>query len=398
MTDPQTAAINRATALFSATFSHAPTIAVAAPGRVNLIGEHVDYNDGFVFPLALEKNTYILASPSPDNLCHVVSEKFPAQVATFAPGDSPVEEGAPKWTAYLKGMTALYERNNIPVQPFQAVVVSDVPLGGGLSSSAALEMATGVLLEALNGETVDPSKRALMGQECEQQFAGVPCGIMDQLISSRGVAGHALLIDCRTLDVEAVPLDDPEVCVVIANSKVTHELSGSEYPTRRKQCAEAARVIAEKYGDYITHLRDCDMGMLENVRDTLDQVTYQRAKHAIEEDVRTLEAKKCLIEGDLVTVGVLMYKSHASLRDLFEVSTTEIDHLVEIARGVDGVYGSRITGGGFGGCTVSLVKKSAVKDLFDAFEKQYPVVSGGVMADVFDTRPGVGARNLSHLL
>lgn len=391
--------VTRAKALFEKTFASTPKVAVAAPGRVNLIGEHVDYNDGFVFPLALEKNTYIVGSIASGDECAVAAEAFPGVIAKFSPGDSPAAEDLPPWARYLKGMTALYTRNSCQVRPFNAAVVTDVPLGGGLSSSASLEMATGMLIEQLGDFHVDPTKRALMGQACEHEFAKVPCGIMDQLISSRGEAGRALLIDCRSLEVIPVPLEDPEVVIVVANSRAAHELSGSEYPMRRRQCADAAKKMADEYPDKkITHLRDCDLGMLESVKGKLDEETVKRARHAIEEDLRTLEAKKCLEAGDLKRCGELMFKSHASLRDLFEVSTKEIDTLVEIARGVDGVYGSRITGGGFGGCTVTLVKKDSVDALFKAFKDNYPEYSDGIEKHVFATRAGSGARALNEVL
>lgn len=393
------AAVSRALALFEEAFSTAPTIAVAAPGRVNLIGEHVDYNDGFVFPLALEKNTYVVGARSDSSLCEVVAEHFPDTIASFEAGDTPPDESTPGWARYLKGMTALYARNGHPVSAFRAAIVSDVPLGSGLSSSAALEMATAVLIEQLADLQVDASDRAKMGQMCEHEFAGVPCGIMDQLISSRGQAGRALLIDCRSLQVTPVPLDDPEAVIVVANSKVTHQLSGSEYPTRRAQCAEAAAAIAEMYPDEkITHLRDCTLEQLESVKEHISEETERRARHAIAEDRRTLEAKKCLEQGNLDKTGKLMYESHVSLRDLFEVSTTEIDALVEIAMEVPGVYGSRITGGGFGGCTVTLVRKDAVDELVQAIEDKYQEHNNGVAAAVFVTRAGPGARVVSELL
>lgn len=394
-------AIRTAVRLFRTTFSDSPTVAGAAPGRVNLIGEHVDYNDGFVFPLALQKNTYIVAAPqkSSSMKCEVISDAYPNEIATFTPGDSPLEASAPNWISYVKGMTALYQRNIHPVTPFRAAIVSTVPQGGGLGSSAALEMATAIILEVLADLTVDLSERAKMGQSCEHEFAGVPCGIMDQLISSRAIVSHALLIDCRSLEATPVPLDDPDTVIVIANSRVAHELSGSEYLTRSRQCDEAAAAIAAHFPDqHITHLRDCTEEMLQAVESNLQEVTAKRALHVICEDKRTLEAKDCLENGDLERVGTLMHASHVSLRDLFEVSTTEIDALVDIAMSINGVYGSRITGGGFGGCTVTLVRKGSVEELVAAFHFRYPEVSGGVMADVFVTQAGGGARNLTDLI
>lgn len=346
-------------------------------------------------------NTYIVGcvAPNEENVCRVVAEAFPGSVATFEPTDAPADASVPKWARYLKGMAAMYSRKGFSVPPFYAAVVSDVPLGSGLSSSAALEMATGVLIEQLGSHTVDPADRALMGQSCEHEFAGVPCGIMDQLISSKGQAGRALLIDCRSLECVPVPLDDPNVVIVIANSNVAHELSGSEYPTRRKQCAEAARVIAAEFpGSRITHLRDASLDQLKAVNGKLDAETARRAFHVISEDQRTHAAQRALEARNFNEVGKLMHESHVSLRDLFEVSTKEIDALVEIAMTVDGVYGSRITGGGFGGCTVSLVKKDAVEKLMKAIDEQYPGKSGGNKATVFVTNAGRGARALNHLV
>lgn len=387
--------------LFRSTFKSEPTVAGASPGRVNLIGEHVDYNDGFVFPLALEKNTYMVAAPqlSTSKQCEVISDAYPGEIAKFTPGDSPMEKSAPKWASYIKGMTALYARNKHTVMPFRAAIVSCVPQGGGLSSSAALEMTTAVTLEALADLNVSLNERARMGQTCEHEFAGVQCGIMDQLISSRATAGRALLIDCRSLEATPVPLDHRDAVIVIANSNVTHELSSSAYSTRRHQCYEAAAAIAEKFPEgNVTHLRDCTEDMLKDVAAGLEEETVKRALHVIQENMRTLEAKDCLEKGNLHRVGKLMVSSHESLRDLFEVSTKEIDALVDIAMSVDGVYGSRITGGGFGGCTVSLVHKDSVQKLVEAFHEQYPPVSGGLSADVFATQAGRGARVLTDLL
>lgn len=395
------AGVTLANKLFRDSFAADPTVAVAAPGRVNLIGEHVDYNDGFVFPFALLKSTYIVASPQPPPVthCEVISNAYVDGTVKFSPGDSPLESSAPKWTAYIKGMTAIYARNGFNVVPFRAAIVSSVPRGGGLSSSAALEMATAVMIEKLGNLQVDPNHRAKMGQSCEHEFVGVPCGIMDQLISSRASSGHALLIDCRSLDVTPVPMNHPDAVLVIANSRVAHELSGSEYSSRRKQCYDASEAIAKHFPDSeVKHLRDCTLDMLSVVEESLDKETVKRARHVIEEDERTLQAKEHLENGRLAEVGQLMYKSHVSLRDLYQVSTKEIDALVDIAMSVEGVYGSRITGGGFGGCTVTLVHKDSVETLTKAFEEQYPSHNRGLHATVFATKPGPGARVLTHML
>lgn len=258
-------------------------------------------------------------------------------------------------------------------------------------------MSTGAFLEALTSKPLDATERALRGQATEHEYAKVPCGIMDQLISSRATAGSALLIDCRSHEVTPVPLSDPSVVIVVTNSHVEHDLSGSEYPERRDSCKAAVKAIAAKHGSEekpVKALRDATLDMLASVSDDLDPKTRARAHHVISEDVRTQEARKALEAGDFVTVGRLMGESHASLRDDYEVSVHEIDALVEIACKVDGVFGSRITGGGFGGCTVSLAKREAVDALLAAVEAEYPAASGGVKATCFVTRAGAGARVL----
>lgn len=405
--DADAAGVARATALFSKTYDGArPTAAAAAPGRVNLIGEHTDYNDGWVFPLALEKSTYMVGarrSGGAGTKSRVVCEAFEGDVVEFdVAGDVAPLSGDRKWANYVVGMVAMYVRaaeksggEGIPA--FDAAFVSDVPIGGGVSSSAALEMSTGAFLEALTSCPVDATERALRGQATEHEYAKVPCGIMDQLISSRATAGSALLIDCRSHDVAPVPLSDPSVVIVVTNSHVEHDLSGSEYPERRESCTAAVKAIAAKHASEekpVKALRDATLGMLASVSDDLDPKTRARAHHVISEDVRTQEARKALEAGDFTTVGRLMVESHASLRDDYEVSVPEIDALVEIACKVDGVFGSRITGGGFGGCTVSLAKREAVDALLAAVEAEYPAASGGVKATCFVTRAGAGARQL----
>jgi len=266
-----------------------------------------------------------------------------------------------------------------------------------LLSSPSPQMSTGAFLEALTSSPVDATERALRGQATEHEYAKVPCGIMDQLISSRATAGSALLIDCRSHEVAPVPLSDPSVVIVVTNSHVEHDLSGSEYPERRQACTTAVKAIAAKHGsdaEPIKALRDATLDMLADVAGDLDDTTRARAHHVISEDVRTQAARKALEAGDFETVGRLMGESHASLRDDYQVSVPEIDALVDIATNVDGVYGSRITGGGFGGCTVSLTKRDAVDALLAAVEAEYPKASGGTKATCFVTRAGAGARVL----
>lgn len=346
----------KARRVFSEKFGGDPEIAVFSPGRVNLIGEHTDYNAGYVLPMALPLITVIVGSRRDDEkICLVTTAEGadePHKVEFVAPSrDNPLVPGTPKWANYPKGVIQHYRAG--PVPGFNAVIATSVPLGGGLSSSASLEVATYTFLQQLCPDDGDVVQKALTCQKAEHTFPGVPCGIMDQFISVMGREGYALLIDCRSLEATPFPLTDPELSVLITNSNVRHELTGSEYPTRRKQCEEAARVLNKEA------LRDASMEELEAKKENLSEVCYKRARHVITEIERTAKAAQALKKGDYKLFGKLMVESHISLRDDYEVSCPELDELVTIALEVPGVYGSRMTGGGFGGCTVTLLETSA---------------------------------------
>jgi galactokinase len=306
----------------------------------------------------------------------------------------------PKWGNYIKGIVQQFKTRGWPVSGFNAAIASTIPLGGGVSSSAALEVATVTLLAELASPkiVIDPVERAKIGKASSNTFIGVPCGIMDQLISSTGKANFAMLIDCRSLSLEPIPLSDPSVRIVISNTNVKHELEGSEYSVRKDHCFLAVDAIKKMFPKEtkITHLRDCTMEQLEAARGTMKPETYKRAKHVIGEDIRTMNAVKAFKAGDYKTVGENIYGSHASLRDDYEVSCEELDHLVEIARTVPGVYGSRMMGGGFGGCTVTLVKAEAVDALIKKIDEEYPKKTGGkYKASSFVSLAGEGAGVLS---
>ncbi|XP_022313681.1 galactokinase-like [Crassostrea virginica] len=361
--------VNRAKTAFVEKFGCEPQCAAYGPGRVNLIGEHTDYNEGFVFPMALPQVTVLVGKRSEGNMCRVLtlaeSVDDPKFVEFPVPSaESPLTPGSPKWANYVKGVVANYIGS---VVPFEAVVVSSVPLGGGVSSSASLEVATYTFLDVLTSGGADVSKKdkALACQKAEHQYAGMPCGIMDQFISVMGQEGHALLIDCRSMEAQLVPMNDPNVVVLVTNSNVKHELTGSEYPTRKRQCEVAAQVMGKK------SLREATMKDLEEFKDKLEDVMYRRARHVIGEILRTEEAAKCLELGDYTRFGKLMVESHDALRDDYEVSCPELDELVVAAMEVEGVYGSRMTGGGFGGCTVTLLKKGAVEKAIQHIQKRY---------------------------
>ncbi|KAK6177578.1 hypothetical protein SNE40_015652 [Patella caerulea] len=362
--------VQQASAGFKKQFGAEPQVAARAPGRVNLIGEHTDYNDGYVFPMALPLVTVVVGRKIEGNVCRVSTLEQSANgscVVEFQvpSADSPLKPGAPKWANYVKGVVAKFIGT---VPAFEATIVTSVPLGGGVSSSASLEVATYTFLENLVGgpdPNIKPSQKAVACQMAEHEFAGMPCGIMDQYIAVMGKKGHALLIDCRSLEVKLVPLSNPEVVVLIINSNVKHELTGSEYPTRRRQCETTAKLMGKQ------SLRDASEQDLEDFKDKLDMETYRRIRHVITEISRTGEAAKALENNEYKKFGQLMVQSHNSLRDDYEVSCPELDELVEAAMEVDGVYGSRMTGGGFGGCTVSLVKRESVNKLIDHVQSRY---------------------------
>eukprot|EP01113_Clastostelium_recurvatum_P027958 TRINITY_DN3388_c0_g1_i3.p1 TRINITY_DN3388_c0_g1~~TRINITY_DN3388_c0_g1_i3.p1 ORF type:complete len:392 (-),score=102.14 TRINITY_DN3388_c0_g1_i3:218-1393(-) len=389
-------ALQRARSLFSSRFQREPSVAVAAPGRVNLIGEHTDYNDGFVMPLALsDKVCTVVGAKNNTNTVRVVTESFSEDNYTEFPA-SVVGAGAskePKWCNYVKGVVLqFFKGGDASFEGFDLALVSDVPLGGGLSSSAALEVATYTFLEQLTGRTGDKKHKALLCQAAEH-WLGMPCGIMDQFISVMGRAGHVLLLDCRSQEETHVPFTDPNVILLVTNSNVKHELTGGEYASRRSQCYEAVDVVKKRHPD-VKALRDVSKAQLDEASSDLSPVSLRRARHVVGEDARTLQAAEALKRGDYETVGKLMVESHNSLRDDFEVSCVELDLLVELALQVPGVLGSRMTGGGFGGCTVTLLRASALDELVAHLTKGYKDKTGKTPT-CFPTVPGDGARVLT---
>jgi galactokinase len=376
--------------------SHDPQYVVMAPGRVNLIGEHTDYNGGYVLPMAIERYVVIAAAKSTDHrneagqpIAWVYSENKNHAASLQVSGN--IIPGPATWSSYMQGVVAGFVARGWAVPPFEAVIRSTVPLGGGLSSSAALEVATATLLEAMLGLSLEPVQKALLCQEAEHKFAGVPCGIMDQFSSTLCTADHLMLLDCQSQEVKLVPFTAPDMTVLIANSNVKHELTGGEYAQRRAQCEAAAKTLG------VATLRDATVQQLESARDRLGDVNYRRARHVIGEIDRTVKAVQAISAGRWSEVGQLMYASHDSLRDDYEVSCEELDLLVALAQEIGpdgGMIGSRMTGGGFGGCTVSLVKTgSAAKiaqTLHDRYQKQT-----GIEPAVFTSRPAQGARSFS---
>jgi galactokinase len=343
---------------FASRLSGEPTAVVRAPGRVNLIGEHTDYNDGFVLPMAIDRAVWIALRPSPDQEIRVHSLEFD-ETRTFTieevrDKDSSREDAG--WIEYLKGIAWAMQEAGYTLRAWEGVLAGDVPIGAGLSSSAALEMATLRAFTLISELPWDAVAMAKLGQRAENKWVGVNCGIMDQMISSAGKAGHALLIDCRSLETQLVPLP-PGTVAVVMDTATRRELADSAYNERRAQCEAAAQFFG------VPALRDVSLVHFEARADELDALTCRRARHVITENERTLQASHSMREGDAVKLGRLMNESHQSLRDDFEVSSEALNTMVEYARRTDGCYGARLTGAGFGGCAVALVRA----DKADAF-------------------------------
>ena len=353
---------------FEAAFDSQPDVLVQAPGRVNLIGEHTDYNEGFVFPAAIDRWVVVTAQPRTDKLVRIRSTMHEETVEFMA---DDVLESDGTWSDYPRGVVQEFQKLGHTLCGFDAAVVGNVPMASGLSSSAAVEMAIGKALMELNGIEITGPDLALLGQRAENTFVGVNCGIMDQFISANGKADHALFLDCRDLSYELVPLVGEDVRIVICNSGVTRGLTDSAYNERRSACESGASHLALATGTEIRALRDVSLEMLEAYRGALSETVLNRCHHVITENERTLQAVELLKVGNLAGFGKLMAASHASLRDDYEVSGKELDLLVEIAQGVPGVLGARMTGAGFGGCTVNLVESQAVDALMDAVNARY---------------------------
>ncbi len=379
--------------VFVERFGRAPRWLAAAPGRVNLIGEHTDYNGGYVLPLAIDRQVVIAAAPAAADSGRVRAYSAALNASVDIRLDGSEVPGEPGWANYLRGVVSAFGERALVLPPLDLAIVSDVPLGGGLSSSAALEVAMATLLEAVTGAVLEPRDKARICRQAEHDFAGVPCGLMDQLASVMGDEAGALLIDCRFEAVRVVPFADPEVSVLICNTNVKHALADGAYARRRTECTEAARQLG------VSSLRDATPAMVEAAGGLLDPAIQRRARHVTTENLRTLAAAAHLEAGEFVEVGALMYESHRSLRDDFEVSSFELDTLVDVAREIGaagGVLGARMTGGGFGGCTVTLVRTAQVGTAAETLSREYRDRTG--QSDTsFISRPARGAHMLDPL-
>lgn len=377
---------------FQELFGNAPHVIVRAPGRVNLIGEHTDYNDGFVFPAAIERSIWMAASPRPDGQIRAYALNFD-QSSTFSlENHTSTQAPTEKWSNYLRAMVWVLQQEGYALTGMNVVTYGTVPIGSGLSSSASLLVAGGLLLSSIIGEQIDPVRLALLAQRAEREFVGVNVGIMDQFISSLGKRNHALFIDTRTLEFEPVPLPASGFQIVIADTNKQRGLVDSEYNTRRAECEQAVVLLQSALPEIIA-LRDVSPEDFERHAHLLPTTVQKRARHVVTEDARVLESITALKSGDLDRFGELMNASHESLKDDYQVSCPELDALVVASRSIEGVYGSRMTGAGFGGCTVSLVADEAVEE----FQKRVPNLyhqAAGLQTTILITKAEQGAERL----
>lgn len=376
-------------ALFNTHFGKAPTLVVRAPGRVNLIGEHTDYNDGFVLPAAIDRATYIAAAPRDDRRVKVVALDL-NETDEFAI-DQIEQSGIRPWSNYIRGMVRALLAAGHVLNGADMVVGSSVPRGAGLSSSAALEVATGYVFQLFYNLNILGEELALMAQATENHFVGVNCGIMDQFIVTLGQANHALLIDCRDLSYQAVSVPT-NASIVICDSHIERSLAASAYNQRRAECEQAVAILGTVLPG-IKALRDVSSQQLQQHGHLLSPVVLQRARHVVSENERVLSGVAALQAGNVAEFGRLMNASHASMRDDYHVSIPDMDALVAAAQRVSGCYGSRLTGAGFGGCTVSLVENSAVERFRHEVAAAY-LAATGRSASIYVTHAADGVGRI----
>jgi galactokinase len=358
-----------------------------APGRVNLIGEHTDYNEGFVMPAALNLATFVAAAPWPDRRLRVHSLALAASTEFDLDDRWPASRR--DWSDYVRGVAVMLERSGHRLSGADLMVGGDLPMGAGLSASAALEVAVGYALLNISSISIDLNHLAICCQRAENEFVGMRCGIMDQFISCFGIAGHALLLDCRSLEARPVGID-PRARLVICNTMVRHELASGEYNLRRQDCERVVALLSRPLGG-IKALRDVTAAQLAHYAALLPEVTFRRCRHVITENMRVLGAAAALEAGNIVECGRLMNESHVSMRDDYEISCPELNLMVELAQGIGDVFGSRMTGGGFGGCTVSLVAADGVERFISIVGNAYRDATG-LTPSIFpcSAAPGVG--------
>ncbi len=386
------------TSTFRQRFGKEPTFIALAPGRVNILGEHVDFNDGFVLPAAIDRATYVAFSPADDpaERCTLVAADL-GEEASFTLASIATKTGAdgsplPEWALYPAGVAWVLEGEGLPVCPINAVFASNVPQGSGLSSSASIEMAFAIAWQAAGERwSLSPMQHALLGQQVENKYVGVNCGIMDQFASASGVADKLLLLDCRSLEWQTLPVPE-DVAIVIADTSVRRKLTDGAYNQRRQACEDAVKILSTHLPN-VKALRDVSVDDFNRLSDQLPGLVEKRARHVVEEIERSQRAIPLLEQGNIREFGQIMNECHTSLRDLYEVSIPELNTMVEIAQGLPGCFGARLTGAGFGGCTANLVEKAAAQAFAAELARQYEAQTG-LKPEIYICRASDGARLL----
>jgi len=388
----------KAITAFEAHFETVPEIITRAPGRVNIIGEHTDYNHGFVLPMAIEQETLIAARQRDDTTINAFAANL--ERTTQADIAQPLRQPEEPWIDYILGVVDELAKLEKPLHGADLMIIGDVPIGCGLSSSASLEMAALKLFETMGNFKIESPEAPKLGQRVENHFLGLSSGIMDQFISRMGKQGHALFLDCRSMDFDHIPVAFPNAIFVIANTCVARGLTSSKYNERVDECRQAVEIMnqgAMDKADLIhgthTHLRDFTMDDLQACRETMPDVPFRRARHVITEDLRTKAACEAMRAGDVTALGEHMTASDLSLRDDYEVTSTELDTMTEIARAIPGCHGARMTGAGFGGCTINLIDAERIESFSQRLMAEYETRTN-LKGEVFVSLPAAGASRV----
>ncbi|GAA4459968.1 galactokinase [Nibrella saemangeumensis] len=365
--------LNQLSSLYQERFQSTPPILICSPGRVNLIGEHTDYNEGFVLPAAIDKAIYAAVGSRNDNQLHFIAHDLNETYEGTVDGFTRSEQG---WPNYLLGVIDQLQLAGHRVGGFNCIFGGTIPIGSGMSSSAALENTTGFALNELFNLGIDKMTLIKMSQAAEHKFVGVKVGIMDMFASMMGKAGHAIKLDCRSLDYAYAPLRMEGIRIVLCDTRVSHSLASSEYNTRRAECEAGVRILQGFYGESIRSLRDVTMEMLDKHLKDTEPLLYRRCAYVVQENQRLLDGYEDLERGDVAAFGQRMYGSHEGLSKMYEVSCPELDIMVDIARPHHGVLGARMMGGGFGGCTINLVQEADLAHFQQTITEQYQAKTG----------------------
>ncbi|PIW12412.1 MAG: galactokinase [Candidatus Infernicultor aquiphilus] len=385
--------LNKLGKIFNEKFTNTSLVkgAFSAPGRVNLIGEHTDYNEGFVLPMAIEREIIMLGQLRNDRLVQVFDLAYKAETKFSLDNLFPSKKDT--WANYLMGVVDEIQKTGYILQGANIIFISNIPQKAGLSSSAALEIVTALTMAELNLLKIEPVKMARLCQQAENNFVGVACGIMDQYVSRLGRKDNVLFIDCRTNNYELIPFRDSNYQIVICDSKIRRDLINSEYNKRREECKKATEFFTHRFGHKVQALRDVTIEEFKQYQEQLPETIARRARHVILENDRVQASKKAIEAGDYITFGQLMIESHQSLKVDYEVSCEELDLLVDLALKQEGVLGARMTGAGFGGCTVNLLKREKVNIFKKTIQKEYKRITG-IIPDIYITIPADGAKVL----